>query len=249
MNENLIHSVRSWSSAFGVMLGTSLVSIGAERFRSPAAQSLWSAKKFARILDITKSDLNITYDPAFDPDRPSVFCQNHVNLLDAFTACAAIPQPFVGLMLAWHFKIPGYGWMMKATHGIPVHKGENRTQLLSNAACDRASKGMSILTFPEAHRTADGHMRPLKRGIFFMARDADLPVVAIAVRGMFEINRKGSGIINPGKVDVYVGPQVQTTGLDGDGISGLAQELGDAMSVYVDGEDKHGAALSAMAQR
>ncbi len=225
-----------WSSAFTVMIGTSLVSVAAQAFRSPAEQSLWSARAFAKVLKVTRSNLRITYHPDFDKNRPSVFCQNHVNILDAFTACASIPQPFVGLMLAWHFKIPGYGWMMKATHGIPVHSGENRTQLLCEAARARAAEGLSILTFPEAHRTMDGTVQPFKRGIFFMARDSDLPVVPLAVRGMYEVNRKGSAIIRPGDVDVFVGPQVETTGLDDDGIMDLAARMGTAMRAFVAGD-------------
>lgn len=242
-------SAKVWGSAFGVMIGTSLVSVGAQRFRSRAAQSLWSAAAFAKVLKVTKSNLRITYHPDFDKTRPSVFCQNHVNILDAFTACASIPQPFVGLMLAWHFKIPGYGWMMKATHGIPVHKGERRTELLCEAARDRASEGLSILTFPEGHRTLDGQMKPFKRGVFFMARDSELPVVSIAVRGMFEVNRKGSGIIRPGDVDVFVGPQIDTAHLDDDGVTKLAADLGSAMSTYVDGSDPEGENIAALARR
>lgn len=241
-------SAKVWSSAFGVMIGTSLVSVAAQRFRSRAEQSLWSAEAFAKVLKVTKSDLRITYHPDFDKTRPSVFCQNHVNILDAFTACASIPQPFVGLMLAWHFKIPGYGWMMKATHGIPVHKGARRTELLCEAARDRAAEGLSILTFPEGHRTLDGKMQPFKRGVFFMARDSELPVVSIAVRGMFEVNHKGSGIIRPGKVDVFVGPQIDTAHLDDDGVTKLAADLGDAMSAYVDGDDIDGEDIAALAR-
>ena len=239
-------SAKVWGSAFGAMIGTSLVSVAAQRFRSKTEQSLWSAAAFAKVLDVTKSNLRIHYHPDFDKTRPSVFCQNHVNILDAFTACASIPQPFVGLMLAWHFKIPGYGWMMKATHGIPVHKGARRTELLCEAARERAAEGLSILTFPEGHRTLDGTMKPFKRGVFFMA---ELPVVSIAVRGMFEVNQKGSGIIRPGDVDVFVGPQLETAHLDDEGVSKLAADLGEAMSAYVSGEDPNGERIAALAQR
>lgn len=203
---------------------------------------------FKRILNVSKSDLNIVYDPGFDPERVSVFCQNHVNVLDAFTACASIPQPFVGLMLAWHFKIPGYGWMMKATHGIPVHKGaKNRTELLCAEARDRANKGLSILAYPEAHRTSDGHVHSFKRGVFFMARDSGLPVVPLVVRGMFEINRKGSALFAPGKVDIYVGPQIETSNLDDDGILALAETMSTAMGRFVDGESASDAGLPDLA--
>lgn len=237
-----------WSSGFGVMIGTSLVSAALRGARTPAEQSLWSAKAFAQVLKLTGCEVEVKYDPRFDHERASVFCQNHVNLMDAHVACWSIPQPFVGLMMAWHFKVPGYGWMMRATNGIPVHPAsKGRTQELTDAARDRASKGLSILTFPEGHRTVDGKMRPLKRGILFMARDSGLPVVPLAVRGMYDVMRKGSALLSPGKIEVYMGPQIDTRGLSEDGVRALASVVGDAMDEYVAGRDVSGAGLSALA--
>ncbi len=239
-------SAYCWTSAFALMLGSSLASVIAYPFRSPAEQSLRSAAMFRRVLDVTRSRVRPVYDPAFDRARSSVFCFNHVNVLDAHTACATIPQPFVGLMLAWHFKIPGYGWMMKATHGIPVHPGSGRTESLVREAKARAAAGLSILVFPEAHRTLDGSVGPYKRGMFFMARSAGMPMVPVAVRGMYEVNRKGSLLIAPGDVSVYVGPQLETTGLDDDAIAALAERVQRAVADYVAGRDRDGSGIAAL---
>lgn len=229
------------------MLATSMVSVAAYPFRSPAAQSLWSARAFRKVLWLTRSKLDITYDDAFDRETPSVFCFNHVNVLDAHTACATIPQPFVGLMLAWHFKLPGYGWMMRATHGIPVHpRSAGRTDELTAEAKDRAASGLSILVFPEGHRTLDGKVGPYKRGMFFMARAAGLPIVPVAVRGMYEINRKGSALFRPGQASVYVGPQISVDGLSDDDISVLVAKVQSAVADYVEGRDVEGRAIAAL---
>ncbi len=240
-------SAYCWASAFGLMIGTSIVSILAYPFRSATEQSLWSARAFRPVLDITRSRVRIEYDPSFDRTRPSVFCFNHVNVLDAHTACAVIPQPFVGLMLAWHFKIPGYGWMMRATHGIPVHPGSaGRTDELAAHAKDRAAKGLSILAYPEGHRTRDGKVGPYKRGLFFMARSAGMPIVPVAVRGMYEVNRKGSFIIKPGEVSIYVGAQLETAGLDDAGIARLAASVQGCVADYVEGRDRTGAGFASL---
>ncbi len=237
-----------WTSAFGVMIGSSLVSVLAAPFRSPVEQSLWSAKAFSRVLRLTRSNVTVHYDDAFDRERSSVFCFNHVNLLDAHTACETIPQPFVGLMLAWHFKVPGYGWMMKATHGIPVHpRSAGRTDELIAEARDRVEKGLSILVFPEGHRTRDGKVGPYKRGMFFLARSAQIPIVPVAVRGMYEVNRKGSALFSPGEVSVYVGPQIEAADLDDEGVSQLAADVQRAVADYVEGRDESGAGLAALA--
>ena len=239
-------SVLAWGGAFGLMLGTSMVLIPTYAFRSPKQQSLLAARAFGKVLNFTLSTVKVTFDPGFDPTAPSVFCQNHVSVLDAFAACRSIPQPFVGMMLGWHFKIPGYGWTMTATHGIPVYpRAEGRTDELAEAVRDRAGKGLSVLAYPEAHRTISGDVGPFKRGVFFMARDAGLPVVSLAVRGIHDVNRKGSMLMTPGEIEIYVGPQVSLAGLSGDQISQAALRLQECMADFVEGRDD-GAAIASL---
>ena len=170
--------------------------------------------------------IHITYDPNFDKNRRSVFCQNHVNLLDAFVASKTIPHVFCGLMLSWQFKIPIYGWMMFVSKGIPVHNRQRGTiQYMEREAIKRREDGFSILTFPEGRRTLDGEVHEFKRGVFFMARDAGYPVVPIAVQGNYQINQKGSRLFRPGKINVYVGPQHETQGLQDKDIFDLAKKM------------------------
>ena len=162
------------------------------------------------------SELEIIYDPDFDPERRSMFVQNHVNLMDAHAACASIPHPFCGMMNAWQFKIPFYGGIMKLAEGIPVGSGANRYREVAAAARDRAARGLSILVFPEAHRTRDGKVQEFKKGVFLMAREAGLPVVPLATRGMFELNHKGTWLFTPTRITVYIGAQIETAGLSTD---------------------------------
>jgi 1-acyl-sn-glycerol-3-phosphate acyltransferase len=179
--------------------------------------------------------INITYHEGFDRERRGVFAQNHVNVFDGNLACHIIPHAFCGLMEAWHFKIPGYGWIMSIAGSIPIYpRKEGRTQEVSDMAKLRAAEGMSILVFPEGHRTTDGKVHDYRRGVFFMARDAGLPVVPIGVRGAYEVNRKGTWKFTPGPIDVFVGPQFETDGLDEDGITRLARRLERMTAVYVE---------------
>ena len=185
-----------------------------------------AARLMAHVTRLAYPRFRVVYADGFDPTRPSVFCQNHVNFMDAHVACRVIPGPFCGLMLASHFKIPAYGWIMRITSGIPVPSGRGgRTTALMAAARDRIARGLSILVFPEAHRTLDGHVQPFKHGVFYMARDAGAPVVPIAVRGAYEVNHKGTWQFTRGPVTVWVGPQVETAGLDDEAIAAVMTEL------------------------
>ncbi len=195
-----------------------------------------AAPGFVMCVWMSLSRLKITYDPHFNRKRISVFCQNHVNLLDAHVASAAIPHTFCGLMNAWQFHIPFYGWLMRLSKGIPVDRKSSIPVLvqITEAAKNRIIEGFSILTFPESHRTRDGKVQKFRRGVFLMARDAGYPVVPIAVRGSFEVNQKGSFLFRPGKIEVYVGAQLETKGLSDQEIGKLAGKTQKIISDFVE---------------
>ena len=73
--------------------------------------------------------------------------------------------------------------------GFLYPRTAGRTAELTAAAQDRVKRGLSILVFPEGHRTRDMKVGPFKRGVFFMARDANIPVVPLAVHGIHQVNQ------------------------------------------------------------
>lgn len=193
----------------------------------------------AMCLKLAGCKLEILEHPDYDQARPAVYVMNHTNLYDGHAASAVIPQPFCGLMNHWHFNIPGYGHIMRAGHSIPVYpKAKGRTEMLTREAKQRAEMGLSILTFPEAHRTRTGRVGPFKRGVFFMARDAGLPIVPLALRGMYEVNHKGTWLFKRGvPLSAYLGPHIETAGLSDDDITALAAEMQELIAGFVERGD------------
>jgi 1-acyl-sn-glycerol-3-phosphate acyltransferase len=185
-----------------------------------------AAPGFSLCMTLIFCPVRVTYDPAFNKDQRSVFCQNHVNLLDAYIASKAIPHVFCGLMNKWQFNIPIYGWMMRVSNGIPVNPKKPREILssMTEHAKVRKEQNYSILTFPEGGRTLTGQVQTFKRGVFIMARDAGYPVAPIAVQGNFKVNQKGSRLFTPGKINVHVGPQIETANLSDDKIEKIVAQ-------------------------
>ena len=212
----IAHSTAVWSASFAVMSGVVVFGGGLSPvipFRK--THTYIGGPGMGLCLRLAARTLDITYHEDFDPERRGVFMQNHVNLMDAHAACAAIPHAFCGLMNAWQFKIPVYGQIMRLADGIAVHPGKaGRFKQVAQDAQDRAAKGISILAFPEAHRTRTGDVQPFKRGVFFMARDAGLPIIPLCTHGMFNLMRKGSMRIRRSHVKIFVGPQIETKGLN-----------------------------------
>jgi 1-acyl-sn-glycerol-3-phosphate acyltransferase len=226
-----LFSLWVWVGSFSWMLVGALITLLLLTLRFPYQKvHLWvTAPIFSSVLKLATIRLQVTIHRDFDRERRSVFTQNHVNLLDGHLAAAVIPHAFSGLMNAWQFKIPIYGWLMSMSKGIPVRRARRDRILaeISEAAADRKRIGMSVLTFPEGHRTIDGNVRPYRRGVFLMARNAGMPIVPIAVRGLYDVNNKRNGkLFFPlRRVEVFVGPQFETEGLDDDQMGELADEL------------------------
>jgi len=186
------------------------------------------------------SPLHVTYDPGYDRSRVSVLMMNHVTMLDANIACGAVPVPMCGLENASHLKIPGYGWLLKMSNAIPVRKGEGRLPGVVAAFRERASRGISILTFPEAHRTLDGKLRPFKTGVFRAAIEAGLPIVPIASRGAYRMLPKGAFSIRPSKIEVYMGPQIETEGLCEDDVPALMERVREVLEGWIERKEMLG---------
>jgi 1-acyl-sn-glycerol-3-phosphate acyltransferase len=123
---------------------------------------------------------------------------------------------------------------MRAANGIPVPRGAKRTEALVEATKERASRGISVLTFPEAHRTMDGRVRPFRRGAFVMAREAGLPIVPIGIRGMYHVLPKGSWVVNPGHLEIFMGRAYETQGLSDAELEALVEEVHRVIANWVE---------------
>lgn len=226
----LAFSLIYWPATFAVMLVGAVLSLVLLLIGFPYQRvHMWvTAPFFTACVPLSFTRLRVHTHPDFDPEQRCVFVQNHINLIDGMVASCVIPHAFSGVMNAWQFKIPIYGWLMSLSKGIPVHRGRRGETIeqISEAAAERQRIGMSVLTFPEGHRTLDGKIQPFRRGVFLMARNAGMPVVPITVVGMYEVNRKGSFLFYPGRrVDVFVGPQLDPRGLSDEDVPAFAERV------------------------
>lgn len=226
-----LYSAYVWTVAFAVMgLGAFItLPLLVLRFPYQKVHGWVTAPMFSATLPVATIRLRVHYHPDFDPEVRSVFGQNHINLLDGMLAAKVIPHAFSGLMNAWQFKIPIYGWLMSLSKGIPVDKTKRETLIedISAAARNRKEIGMSVLTFPEGHRTMTGNVGQFRTGVFRMAVNAGMPVVPIAVRGLYDVNNKNMGWFFRAfqTVDVFVGPQFDTAPYEGESVSKLAKRV------------------------
>jgi 1-acyl-sn-glycerol-3-phosphate acyltransferase len=175
-------------------------------------------------------------DPAVDPRTPYFFFQNHVNHFDFIACHNATPHFRQGIELDVHFRYPLYGPFMRSRGTIAVREGaRGRLDELREQCRGQLAQGRSILGFPEGTRTRNGRVGPFKSGLFVVARDLGVPIVPIAVCGMWDVMRKGSVMLRPGaRVDVHVGAPVRTAGTTDEALPALVTTVHDWMAGKVD---------------
>ncbi|MFH2115395.1 MAG: lysophospholipid acyltransferase family protein [Spirochaetota bacterium] len=130
---------------------------------------------------------------------------NHVNLMDAFLLFGYLPGSFRGLEQLQHFSWPVYGALTRRFGNIALDQsGGGRTAEALMTAGSALKDGISLVMFPEGHRTRDGRLGPFMRGAFRLAARTDAVLVPVVQRGAWDIFHKGAREVSPGLVDLIV---------------------------------------------
>jgi 1-acyl-sn-glycerol-3-phosphate acyltransferase len=177
--------------------------------------------------------------PDVDSDTQYIFIQNHTSHLDHVAMYTATPHFKQGIELETHFGYPFYGWFMKARGTIPVPKDQRRALLaLLRAVRAEVDAGHSILCFPEGHRTPTGHVGRFQDGLFHIAIRLGVPVVPVAVTGLYEVMHKGSLVIRPGnEIVVYVEEPIPTRNLMKNDVPKLRDQVQNIISARVEARE------------
>ena len=174
--------------------------------------------------------------PDVDPDTQYIFIQNHSSHLDHVAMYTATPQFKQGIELESHFDYPFYGWFMKARGTIPIPKDRaGALEALRKAIAAEVDAGHSILGFPEGHRTKTGRVGPFYEGLFRIAIELGVPVIPVAVTGLFDVLHKGSLVIHPGhEITTFIEEPIATEGLEERDIAALRDRVHEAIAARVD---------------
>ncbi len=146
------------------------------------------------------------------PPGACVFISNHVSNADALTFIPAIPRRVAILIKQELFRIPILSIGMRRAQFIPVDRSDREAAAASIEVAVRTLKeGISFAIFPEGTRSADGHLRPFKRGAFTVAIQSGAPIVPVSIVGTMALMKRGEWIIRPGEVVVRYGTSVDSS--------------------------------------
>jgi 1-acyl-sn-glycerol-3-phosphate acyltransferase len=168
---------------------------------------LWAAT----IVRSAGIELSIENRERLSDDRRYVLVANHHSYFDIPCLLAAVPQPIRFMAKASLFKIPLFGWSLRASGFIPIDRRKSKTAVSSfKLAAARIRKGNTIVVFPEAGRSREKTMMEFQRGAFLLAMNSGLPIVPVAIVGAYEVMPATRWSVHPGPVVIRLGHPIET---------------------------------------
>lgn len=152
-----------------------------------------------------------------DRNQTYVFVSNHRSYLDTATLFAYTGRRIGMLAKKELLKVPILGFGMGFVNIMAIDRS-NRERALetTKAATDRIKSGISFGVFAEGTRAKPGILMPFKKGAFYMAAQAGVPIVPVAIKHTDWLMGKGTGEARGGTIEMVLLPPVQTDGCKGD---------------------------------
>jgi 1-acyl-sn-glycerol-3-phosphate acyltransferase len=144
----------------------------------------------------------------------AVYAANHTSYMDTPVIFSTLPFQFRILAKKELWTMPFIGWHLNRSGQIPVDTVSSNSTVSSLGAAVRALRaGMPLFVFPEGARTPDGTTQPFLAGAAFLAIRAQVPLVPIALSGVYDLLPIHTRHFYPGEITLRVGEPISTAGM------------------------------------
>jgi len=144
----------------------------------------------------------------------AVYASNHTSYMDTPVIFASLPFQFRILAKKELWPIAFIGWYLNRSGQIPVDTANPHATLSSLGAGVKALRGgMPLFVFPEGGRTSTGELKPFLSGAAYLAIRAQVPLVPIALSGVYDLLPIHTRHLYPGELTLSVGEPIDTRGV------------------------------------
>ncbi len=205
-----------------LLLGIAAMSLAALKFRAAADRI---AVFWARLNSFfTPMTVRVSGRSNIDPACSYVIVANHQSLYDIFVLYGWLGVDFRWVMKKELEKVPIIGPACKMLGHIFIDRSDREKAIASlQEAREEIKGGTSVIFFPEGSRSADGKLRPFKKGAFKMAIDMDIPLLPITLKGTRDVLPKGTMDLWPGAAEMIIHPPIAVTGYTDDNLKELME--------------------------
>lgn len=189
----------------------------------------WSA------VHISLSRLRVEGGENFRKQPVAVYASNHTSYMDTPVIFAALPFQFRILAKKSLWRWPLIGWYLERSGQMPIDMENAQATLVSLGGAVKALRGgMSLFVFPEGGRTETGALKPFQPGAAYLAIRAQVPLVPIALKGVFDLLPIHTHHFYPSRLTLCVGEPIQTKGMSVRDSGELTERLRAAIQEMLD---------------
>ena len=177
---------------------------------SPRKASRWFGGLWGRgLVRAIPARLHITGLEHLDPAKSYILVANHLSLMDIPMLYGWLPLDLKWIMKKEVRNIPvigigtamlGHIFLDRSNHDAAIRELQQLKAHLQ--------PGTSILFFPEGTRSRDGSLHAFKMGAFHMARDLDIPLLPISLRGTDALLTPDGMDLHPGTAEMSIHPAI-----------------------------------------
>jgi len=166
------------------------------------------------VLKIWRIELAVHHRSGGWPQRQVVYISNHPSTLDLFVLVAlGLPNTrfFLSGFLQRYIPLGVVARMMGTFFTVPQTRPAERRAIFARADRVLRRTGASVYLSPEGQRVADGSIGAFNKGAFHLAASLRAPIVPLFIEIPASITPGRGYDARPGRIDVHVFPQIDTT--------------------------------------
>jgi 1-acyl-sn-glycerol-3-phosphate acyltransferase len=173
------------------------------------------ARVWARFcVRISGSRLTVLGAENLGSHQVAVYAANHTSYMDTPVVFTALPFQFRILAKKELWSMPFIGWYLNRSGQIPIDTSNPHAARSSLGAGVKALRsGMPLFVFPEGSRTPDGDLQAFLSGAAFLAIRAQVPLIPVALTGVYDLLPIHTRHFYPGDMEMTVGTPIDTTGM------------------------------------
>jgi 1-acyl-sn-glycerol-3-phosphate acyltransferase len=211
MSMRLIHSIFFYFVAVvSFFIGTFLAIVFTIFAKNKYGPFQFFARAWAKLLMfVSGSKVTISGLENVPANGGLIFASNHQGAFDILIHLAYLPRHIHFVAKAELFRIPIFGWYMKAAGYVPVEReaGASAHRAIGSVS-EVLDKGECILIFPEGTRSKTGELLPFKRGSLLAAFQSGVPVIPVAISGSHKTMPKHTLLIKRVPIKLNIGKSI-----------------------------------------
>lgn len=141
-------------------------------------------------------------------EGPYILCANHTSFLDAFFIASSLPKNLLfqtfALGYTGYFEAPIIKHVVKVWRIIPIDPNARLIDAMQATSLVLRHKKIACI-FPEARRSIDGTLQSFKQGVGIIAKELNIPLVPVYIKGAFEAWPRTKRFPRPHPIELYYG--------------------------------------------